>query len=345
MAEVTLTIDGQTVKADEKMTILEAARAARIRIPTLCWDEDLEPYGGCRLCIVKVEGLRGMPPACTTQVGNGMVVTTEDEEILTTRRMVVRLLLADHPSDCLSCAKNLDCELQRLAADLGVRDHGMIPIARDATFDDSSPVFVRDMSRCVLCGRCVKTCQEIVGLGAIDLVGRGHESEPSPFMGGDIRASTCEACGECVIHCPTGALAFRHRPLPADSEQRTICPYCGVGCGLVLSVRRGVVIAARGDRSSPVNRGTLCVKGRFGSFEYVNHKERLTTPLVRRNGKLEEAGWDEALDLVAARFKAAAPREFGALASAKVANEDNYLMQKLARAVVRSNNVDHCARL
>lgn len=345
MAHVSLTIDGRDVQAPEGSTILEAAQAAGVRIPTLCHDPDLTPYGGCRLCIVKVEGMRALPPSCTTIVAEGMKVVTEDDEILETRRAVMRLLMADHPNDCLNCNQNLKCELQQLATDLGVREHGLIPIQRKATLDDSSPMFVRDMKRCVLCARCVKACQEILGLGAIDLIGRGHDSEPAPFMGGDIRNSTCEACGECVVHCPTGALSFRNQPLTADSEAKAICPYCGVGCGLVLSVRRGKVIASRGDRDNPVNKGVLCVKGRFGSTEYINHPERLTTPLIRKQGKLEQATWDEALDLVAAKFKATKPSEFGALSSAKVANEDNYIIQKLTRAVMRSNNIDHCARL
>lgn len=345
MTQVSLNIDGRSVQVEEGATILEAARGAGIHIPTLCYDPDLEPYGGCRLCIVKVEGMRVMPPSCTTKVAEGMKVITEDEELLETRRAVMRLLLADHPADCLSCGKNLSCELQKLVVELGVREHGLIPIERKATFDDSNPVFLRDMSRCVLCARCVKTCQEIVGLGAIDLINRGSESEPAPFLGRDIRGSTCVSCGECVVHCPTGALSFKNPPPTPEREVETICPYCGVGCGLKLGVRHDKVVSAQGDRDNPVNKGVLCVKGRFGSYEYVNHPERLTSPLIRKDGELQEASWDEALDLVAQKFKATRPSEFGALSSAKVANEDNYVMQKFTRAIMRSNNIDHCARL
>ena len=345
MAEVTLTIDGRSVKAEEGMTILEAARAADIHIPTLCWDEDLEPYGGCRLCIVQVEGLRGLPPSCTTAVADGMVVTTENPEILETRRMVVRLLLADHPMDCLGCRKNLHCELQQLARELDIYGHDLPPTDREGTKDRSNAVFWRDMSKCVLCARCVKTCHEILGLGAIDLVERGTKAEPAPFLATDIRSSTCESCGECVVHCPTGALAFVNPPPEPESEAPTICPYCGTGCGILLGQRRGRVISARGNRDNPVNRGVLCVKGRFGSYEYVSHDDRLTTPLVRRDGELVEATWDEALDLVAKKLGAIQPSEFGAFASAKVANEDNYLLQKFTRAVMKTNSIDHCARL
>lgn len=345
MAEVTLTIDGQSVTVEEGSTILEAAHQAEIRIPTLCWDPDLKPYGGCRLCIVHVDGLRGLPPACTTLAADGMQVTTENDEILKARRMVVRLLKADHPNDCLACRANLSCELQRLSRELGVYEHGLPPTNRVGTKDESNPVFVRDMSKCVLCARCVKTCHEILGLGAIDLLERGYASEPSPFMTKEIRQSSCESCGECVVHCPTGALAFTDPPPEPDSEAATICPFCGTGCSILLGARKGKIVRARGNRDSPVNKGVLCVKGRFGSFEYVNHPDRLTTPLVRRDGELREASWEEALDLVAGKLGAIAPGAFGAFSSAKVANEDNYLMQKFTRVVMRSNNVDHCARL
>ncbi len=345
MAEVTLTIDGQSVTATEGMTILEAANAADIHIPTLCWDPDLVPYGGCRLCIVQVEGLRGLPPSCTTQVGDGMVVTTENEEIIATRRMVVRLQLADHPTDCLNCRANLDCELQKLSRGLGIYGHGLPPTGREGTQDDSNAVFVRDMTKCVLCARCVKACHEIIGLGAIDLVGRGSGTEPAPFLAKDIRSSSCESCGECVVHCPTGALTFTDpHPVP-ETEAFTVCPFCGTGCGILLGARKGKVVSARGARDSTVNKGVLCVKGRFGSFDYVNHKDRLTTPMIRKDGELVEASWDEALDLVATKFKAVKPSEFGAFTSAKVANEDNYLLQKFTRAVMKTNSIDHCARL
>lgn len=345
MTEVSLTIDGKNVRVAPGTTILEAARHAGIHIPTLCYDEDLEPYGGCRLCIVKVEGMRGMPPSCTTQVTEGMKVTTEDEEILRTRQMVVRLLLADHPSDCLTCRANLDCELQRLAHELGVREHGLIALDRDATVDESNPVFIRDMNKCVLCGRCVKTCREIVGAGAIDFINRGHNTEVGPFLGGAIARSICESCGECVVHCPTGALRFRDVPPEPDEEVATICPYCGTGCTILMGVRHGRIVRARGDRASPVSQGMLCAKGRFGSYPFVHDEARLTTPLVRRDGELLEASWDEALDLVAGKLKEHRGEAFAAFSSAKVANEDNYLMQKFTREVQGSNSVDHCARL
>ncbi len=345
MNEVSLIIDGKPVQAEAGATILDAARGAGIAIPTLCYHPDLEPYGGCRLCIVKVEGMRGMPTSCTTQVTEGMKVTTEDDEILQARRVVVRLLLADHPSDCIACRANLDCDLQRLAHYLGVREHGLIPLERTGTIDDSSPVFIRDMNRCVLCAKCVRTCDEVVGAEAIHLVGRGHQSEVGTFLNTGISKTVCESCGECVVRCPTGALRFKEPQPVCETEVKTVCQYCGTGCSIRLGVRRGRVARVKGDRESPVNRGQLCVKGRFGLIQYVNDPGRLTSPLVKRDGRFVQASWDEALDLVAERLKSYRGEEFAAFSSAKVPNEDNYIMQKFTRAVMGTNSVDHCARL
>jgi predicted molibdopterin-dependent oxidoreductase YjgC len=345
MANVTLSIDGNELTVAEGSTILAAAEQAGVHIPTLCHDPDLTPYAGCRLCIVKIEGMRGMPPSCAVQVTAGMKVTTEDDEIYQTRKMVLRLLLADHGGDCLACRANMNCKLQKLAADFGLHEHGLDKLPIQRTVDESNPVFVRDMNRCILCGRCVKTCQEIVGLGAIDFIHRGHQTEVGPFLGGDIEGSVCESCGECVEHCPTGALSYKNFLPEAEKEISSICPYCGVGCGIQFGLRRGKVVRARGDRDNPVNRGNLCVKGRFGSYPFVHDKKRLTRPLLRKDGVLQPASWDEALDLVAKRLSEYRGDAFAAFASAKVANEDNYLFQKFTRAVMGTNSVDHCARL
>src|SRR3990172_9225687 len=248
MRAIGLTIDGARVQVETGSTVLGACQMAGIRVPTLCFDPDLDPFGGCRLCSVKIEGMRGLPLACTTEAAEGMRVITEDEEILAARRMIVRLLLADHPKDCLGCPANLNCELQELAYEFGVRDHGMLPLQRQGVVDESSPVFLWDMKRCVLCARCVRTCEEIVGLGAIQLVQRGVETHVAAFLGDEIASSICESCGECVVHCPTGALSFREVTLRPELEVRTICPFCGTGCGVLVGVRRGEGGRGRGDR-------------------------------------------------------------------------------------------------
>jgi formate dehydrogenase (NADP+) alpha subunit len=339
-----LTVNASTVSVEPGATVLDACRGAGVFVPTLCDDPDLEAYGGCRLCIVKIEGLRGMPTACTTPAAEGMKVTTDDPEIQDVRRWTTQLLLADHPQECDACTHDGSCGLQDVAEHLGVRQRLLRRMARDAKVDDSNACFSVDMRKCILCAKCVRACEEVQHLGAIGLVRRGFESAVEPFGGGLIADSSCESCGECVERCPTGALVPRGFLQP-ERESSTVCPYCGTGCRILLGVKGNAVVSARGDRESPVSRGRLCVKGRFGSFEFVSHKDRLTTPLIRTRDGFREASWNEALGVVARELAKHRGSAFGALSSAKVTNEDNYVFQKFARAAMGTHNVDHCARL
>jgi len=339
-----LTINGRAVAVEPGETVLDACRSAKIYVPTLCDDPTLEPYGACRLCLVKVEGLRGLPTACTTPVTEGMKVTTEDAEIQDVRRWTMQLLLADHPLDCLTCAQSGNCGLQSAAQYLGIRERVLRPMARVGKVDNSNPCYAIDMGKCILCGLCVRACDEIQHLGAIDLVKRGYASAVEPFGGGPIRDSICESCGECAERCPTGALTARQALAP-QKEVSTVCPYCGTGCRIMLGSRGNTVVSARGDRDAPVSRGRLCVKGRFGSYEFVSSPDRLKTPLIRTADGFREASWEEALGLIARELKKYRDDTFAGLASAKVTNEDNYVFQKFVRAAMRTNNVDHCARL
>ncbi|MHC4480567.1 MAG: formate dehydrogenase subunit alpha [Planctomycetota bacterium] len=348
MAEINLTIDGLPLTVPEGTTVLEAARFAEIYIPTLCWDADLEPVGACRMCIVEIDGMRGLPTACTTQTAEGMVVRTDTDRVNQVRRTICEMLIADHPADCLSCSSNQRCQLQEVASFLGVSEQRMPRIEREALVDESNPFFTRDLSKCILCGRCVRACLELRGVGAIEVVGRGFESRVGTFGDVPISESVCESCGECIARCPVDALSVKSEVLPPTREVKTTCPYCGCGCGLVLGVRGGRIVRIAGDEGHPVSRGSLCVKGRFG-LDYVSSPERLTTPLIRRDGELKEATWEEAIDLVAgklAEIKAKdGPDALAGLSSAKCTNEENYLFQKFMRAVLGTNNVDHCARL
>jgi len=348
MAAISLTIDGQQVSVDQPKTVLAAALDHGIYIPTLCYDSRLEPYGGCRICIVEIEGMRGLPTACTTPATDGMVVHTDTEKVNTVRRMTCQMLIADHPADCLSCSSNQQCDLQEVAAYLGVNQQRLAKTEREPVIDESNPFFTRDLSKCILCGRCVRICHELRGVGAIEIAGRGYESRVAPFADQPISESICESCGECVDVCPVGALTAKAEVLPPTCQVKTICPYCGCGCGLLLGVRGGRIVRVRGDVDNPVNTGSLCVKGRFG-LDFVNAHDRLRTPLIRRNGRLEQASWDQALDLVARKFQEIktqhGPNALAGLSSAKCTNEENYLFQKFMRAVVGTNNVDHCARL
>ncbi|MDP6375175.1 MAG: 2Fe-2S iron-sulfur cluster-binding protein, partial [Pseudomonadales bacterium] len=319
-----LTINGRAVTVEDGKTILEACRSAKVYVPTLCDDPELEPYGACRLCIVKVDSLRGLPSACTTPAADGMKVTTENPEILEVRHWTAQLLLADHPLDCLTCAQCGSCRLQELVEHLGVRERLLPTMMREAKIDDSNACYAIDMHKCILCGLCVRACAEVQHLGAIDLVNRGYASAVEPFGGGPIKNSICESCGECVERCPTGALTTRHHLRP-EREASTVCPYCGTGCRIILGTRGDTIVSARGDVDSPVSRGRLCVKGRFGSFEFVSHPDRLKTPLIRTADVFREESWEEALALVTRELKKYRGDIFGGLSSAKVTNEDNYV--------------------
>jgi formate dehydrogenase alpha subunit len=344
MGKVSLNIDGIRVEASEGTTVLEAARAEGIYIPNLCADPDLEPYGACRLCLVEIEGVDGLPASCLTPVAEGMIVHTDTSYVNQARRRVVELLLSDHPDNCLLCSKNQHCELQKVAAYVGFDQQRFKKLERPPLIDSSNPFFVRDSSKCILCGKCVRVCNEIQGLGALEVFNDGLLSKIITSAGDrPILESICESCGQCVAKCPTGALMPKDFRWPAK-EVKTVCTYCGVGCGLYLAVRGNEVVGVRGDPENPVNRSSLCVKGRFG-FDFINHPERLTSPLIRRNGEFSEATWDEALDLVASKLAKYKGDKVAAISSAKCTNEENYLIQKFARVVLGTNNVDHCARL
>ncbi len=348
MSEVTFTIDGQRIIADEGATVLEAALANDVYIPHLCHHPDLDPYGGCRLCLVEIAGR--LEIACRTPVRPDLIVQTETEGVDAARRTALELLLADHPSDCTTCRQNGDCSLQDAAAYLAIDPDRLARLRRQTDpmpVDESNPFFRLDPNYCILCGICVRTCSEIAEVHALDFVDRGFDTKIGTFADQPIKDSRCVSCGECVSRCPVGALVPTGFEKPAR-EVRTVCPYCGVGCGIHLGVRGDRIVSVRAERENPTNRGTLCVKGRFGQG-YVNSPDRLTNPLVRENGILRDATWDEALDLVAEKLAAIktehGPDAIGTLSSAKCTNEENYLLQKLTRAVIGTNNVDHCARL
>jgi len=345
MDKITLTIDDLQITAGKGMTVLEAALENDIYIPHLCYHPDLEPVGVCRLCMVEIEG-RGLTISCRAPVEQGLVVKTESPEIDMVRRVAVELLIVNHHADCLACTENNQCELQRLAAYVGIRSERLERLRRPegtVPIDTSNPFFDRDPNKCVLCGICVRTCEELQGVSAIDFAFRGCNTTIGTFGSRPITESPCESCGECVIRCPVGALRPKNFQQPSR-EVKTTCPYCGVGCGVYLGIRGSRIVSSRGDTGNVVNKGSLCVKGRFG-YEFVNHPDRLTTPLIKRDGKFVEATWDEALELVANKFSQYKGEKFAALSSAKCTNEDNYVVQKFTRAVMGTNNVDHCARL
>ncbi len=346
MARVKIKIDGAEVKADTSMTIMDAARENGIYIPGLCHHPDLVPSGLCRICIVGVKGREKPVVSCKTTVENGMEVFTDNPLIDADRRMLLELIHANHKQDCTNCLKNNNCQLQEVTAFVEVNEERIKRMRKEKPLvpdDDSNPFFTLSHEKCILCGICIRTCNEIQGVDALQFANRGTETLVSTFLDGNIKDSVCESCGECVVRCPVGALLPKGRQQPAR-KVKTICHYCGVGCGIYLGIRGSRVVGVEGDRSNPVNEGRLCVKGRFG-YHWINHPDRLKTPLVRKEGRLVETGWDEALELVARKFSGFSGDEFATFSSAKCTNEENYLIQKFTRAVMGSNHIDHCARL
>jgi predicted molibdopterin-dependent oxidoreductase YjgC len=345
---VNLTIDGKKISVDKTSTILEAARMHGILIPTLCNHPKLSPFGGCRLCIVEVKGAPRPIASCTTTVAEDMEVQTATPKLEELRKLVLELLISDHPNDCMVCEAAGSCTLQDLAYAYGVRGQDYPGERRTYAKRDGNPFIERDLEKCVLCGRCVKVCDEIQGVEAIDFGYRGFKSKICTAYEEDLN---CEFCGQCVAVCPTGALTGKlwagKGRLQNTRAVDTVCPYCGTGCNITAHVKNNEIVRIT-SKPGTWNEGWLCVKGRFG-YDFVKSPERLTTPLIKRAGRLEEATWEEALALVADRLQEIRGRygadAIGGLSSARCTNEENYAFQKLMRAAVGTNNVDHCARL
>ena len=353
MGKVSLMIDGRKVTVEEGTTILEAAKSIGVEIPHLCYMEGLPPTSACRLCVVEVEGAKTLVPACSYPVSDGMVVWTDTERVRRARRMIIELLISDHPLDCMTCEKSGSCLLEKYAYELDVPSSRFAGERHSYPVDDSNPFFERDYSKCVLCGRCVTVCQEVQYQGIIDFIYRGFRTKIGAEFDLPLGETDCVSCGNCVLVCPVGALVEKARKRKGREWElrkvETTCPYCGCGCTLIVHVNKeGRIVKITSDPESPVNRGWLCVKGKFG-FEFTHSPDRLTKPLIKENGRFREASWEEALNLVASKLKEIkekyGPDAIAGLSSAKCTNEENYLFQKFMRAVIGTNNVDHCARL
>ncbi len=347
-AQVTLEIDGITLRVPEGTSVLRAAALADISIPKLCATDSLEAFGSCRLCAVEVEGRRGLPASCTTPVVEGMKVTTQNERLARLRRGVMELYISDHPLDCLTCSANGDCELQDMAGSVGLREvrYGFTGENHlEAVKDESNPYFTFDPSKCIVCSRCVRACEEVQGTFALTIDGRGFESKVSAGQDEAFMNSDCVSCGACVQACPTATLmenSVIDHGVP-DRSVVTTCAYCGVGCSFEAQMKGDKLVRMVPYKGGDANHGHSCVKGRF-AFGYASHPDRLTTPMIRDSidQPWREASWEEAISFAAKRLKAIQAEHgresIGGITSSRCTNEETYLVQKLIRAAFGNNN-------
>jgi len=351
-------INDKLYPIQEGETILSFVRRhkGKTPIPTLCDSPNLEPFGACRVCSVDValqqDGPCKTQASCHTPVIPGSYIYTDSERVKRLRKNIIELVLTDHPLDCLTCEVNNNCELQTVAAQVGIRDV-RYPEGKnhlDRKKDLSHPYMTSDLSKCINCGRCVRACDEVQGEMVLSMAGRGFDAHIIKSFDQSFADSDCVSCGACAQACPTSAISdvFESKSVSADKKVRTVCTYCGVGCNLEVAVNQDKVKSIQAPYDASVNQGHTCLKGRF-AFSFYNHPDRLRTPLIRKNGELVPASWDEAYDFIASelnRIKSDhGPDAIGAISSARCTNEENYLMQKFIRAVIGTNNVDSCARV
>jgi formate dehydrogenase major subunit len=352
---VALQIDGVAVSVPEGTSIMRAAAMAATRIPKLCATDNLKAFGSCRLCLVEIEGRKGYPASCTTQVAEGMKVRTQSERLSELRRGVMELYLSDHPAELVSAGATARTEIREMAQSLGVTHspygaesarHAGLPM------DESNPYFTFNPNACIVCSRCVRACDEVQGTLALTIAGRGFESRVAASQGQSFLDSECVSCGACVEACPTTALQEKTliAAPPVERATTTTCAYCGVGCSLVAEVSKGEVVRMVPNRDGHANQGHACVKGRF-AYGYATHRDRILKPMIRTriSDPWQEVSWDQAIGHAAAEFKRIQAKfgrdSVGGITSSRCTNEEAYLVQKLVRAAFGNNNVDTCARV
>jgi formate dehydrogenase (NADP+) alpha subunit len=345
--EISLTINGWRMSCPGGSTLLEAAERRGIRIPSLCSHPDLKPYGACRLCVVEDQKSGRIMASCVTPAAPDMDILTDSPRVLRHRRNILRLMMAEHPESCLVCGKGNRCQLRELAGQMGLGETGLYSTPNYRPIEQANPFIIRDLSKCILCGKCIRADHELVAAGAIDYHHRGFAARPATLYDLPLESSSCTFCGTCVSICPTGALmpAIAGYVGTPEQETATTCGFCGVGCSLLMGTvdEKVVEINPSGIRDS-VNRATLCVRGHF-AHDFLNSSDRLTQPLIRKNGDLSPVSWDEALDHAAQRLlaikKENGPQSIAFFGSSKCTNEENYLFQKIARVLLGTHHVDN----
>ncbi|MBI4460355.1 MAG: (2Fe-2S)-binding protein, partial [Acidobacteria bacterium] len=348
---VKLLVDGRELQAKPGTLLIDACRAAGIEVPSFCYYPGLSLQAACRMCLVEIEKTPKLQTACTTPVGEGMIVRTQTPQVVEARRSMLEFLLANHPLDCPVCDKGGECELQDMVFRYGAAGSRFLEQKRHVPEQKWSTVVYFDAPRCFLCYRCVRVCGEGMDVWALGVVNRGAHSEIAPNHGDHL---DCEECGMCIDICPVGALtsgAYRYKARPWEIQYvSTICTHCGDGCKTTLSVRNGKILRGNNRDHSGINGEFLCIKGRY-AYDFVEHPERLREPLIRKEGRLVPSSWEETIGAVAARWReilsrrkdpaAGVPESFGVVGSNHATNEENYLLQKFARTIFRTNHVDH----
>src|ERR1700685_1587374 len=351
---VTLTIDGVSVTVPEGTSIMRAAMEMGTQIPKLCATDMVDAFGSCRLCLVEIEGRAGTPASCTTPVASGIVVKTQTDRLKTIRKGVMELYISDHPLDCLTCSANGDCELQDQAGNVGLRDvrYGYVGATHlQAPTDASNPYFTFESSKCIVCSRCVRACEEVQGTFALTILGRGFDSKVGTG-GVDFLSSECVSCGACVQACPTATLNEK-LVIEKGTPERTVvttCAYCGVGCSFKAELKGDEVLRMVPYKAGKGNEGHSCVKGRF-AYGYATHKDRVLKPMIRERieDPWREVSWDDAIAYAANEFRRLQAKygrdSVGAISSSRCTNEEVFLVQKMVRAGFGNNNIDTCARV
>ena len=350
--KIKIKLNGHKILCKKGDTILKVAEKAGVRIPTLCYDRRLDPFGGCRLCSVEVKGSPRFLPACTTPVSDGMEVRTESRALKKIRKRLVSLMLSNHPNDCMQCQASGDCALQSFAYEYKVDGMEYGGERWNLPIRQANPFITFEPNKCIVCGRCVRICNEVVMAGTIDFTGRGFRTIPDTAFRTARTLSNCEFCGQCVSTCPTGALTDKkgrgRGRIHELKKVKTTCGYCGTGCNFFLNVKDDKVVKVTSDFDAPVNHGNLCIKGRYG-YEFIHSRDRIKTPLVRRGDRFVKTSWEKAFDIISKNFKQIQKRygtnSVGAFSSSRCTNEENFLLAKFVRTVFRSNNVDNCARV
>ena len=354
-ALISLSVDGTEITVPEGTSVLRAATLSGINIPKLCASDNLEAFGSCRMCAVEIEGRRGYPASCTTPVSEGMAVTTQNGKLAKLRRNIMELYISDHPLDCLTCPANGNCELQDVAGAVGLREvrYGFEGENHlEAEVDDSNPYFSFDPSKCIVCSRCVRACEEVQGTFALTIDGRGFDSKVSAGQNDPFMDSECVSCGACVQACPTSTLMEKSVIDAGQPEHSvvTTCAYCGVGCSFKAEMKGDQLVRMVPYKGGDANHGHSCVKGRF-AFGYATHKDRIKEPMIREsvNDPWQVVSWNEAIEFSAKKLKdtqAKYGREsIGGITSSRCTNEETYLVQKMIRAAFGNNNTDTCARV